>query len=76
MEQPIKQITKDTRITTSNEQWAGFNTWMQRMGCTSLAEGIRTAIRYINAIEQISRDQHHRECLQNKIENDNVLISR
>ena len=53
MEQKIKQITKDARITTSSEQWEGFNTWMQRMGCTSLAEGLRTAIRYINSIEQV-----------------------
>lgn len=66
MEQIIKQITKDTRITTSSEQWAGFNTWMQRMGCTSLAEGLRTAIRYINTIEQINRDRNRTEALRHK----------
>ena len=44
----VESETRDVRINNSKEQWAKFETWMARQGCTSLAEGFRAAMNFIN----------------------------
>lgn len=39
--------TKDIRVRASKVLWQKFENWWRREGCTSQAEGIRTAMRLI-----------------------------
>jgi len=43
----VESETKDVRINNSKMQWAKFEIWMARQGCTSLAEGFRAAMNFI-----------------------------
>lgn len=43
----IQNTEKSVVINNSDEQWAKFETWMARQGCTSLAEGFRAAMNFI-----------------------------
>ena len=48
--------TRDARVKASSELWAKFSEWMARQGCTSLAEGIRTAMRQVTNFDPQSQE--------------------
>lgn len=39
------------QVSASSELWRKFDEWRQKQGCTSLAEGIRTAMREVSNFE-------------------------
>jgi len=39
------------QISASKELWEKFDEWRRKQGCTSLAEGIRTAMREVSNFE-------------------------
>jgi len=41
-------VTRDVRIMTSKEQWAGFDIWAARQGYQSLPEAFRALIISVN----------------------------
>jgi hypothetical protein len=40
-------ISRDIRIKASPELWAAFEDWLKRLGCTTVPEGFRTAMRIV-----------------------------
>lgn len=42
-----KLKTRDIRVTASSYLWRKFENWWRTEGCTSRAEGIRTAMRIV-----------------------------
>jgi len=42
-----KTQVKDTRIKASCELWARFEEWMRVQSCSTLADGLRTAMRQV-----------------------------
>jgi hypothetical protein len=54
--EPI-ETKRRPEIVASEELWQRFDAWCERQGCTTLAEGIRTAIRIVTNFNNESQGE-------------------
>lgn len=54
--EPI-ETKRRPEIVASGELWQRFDEWCERQGCTTLAEGIRTAMRIVTKFNGESQEK-------------------
>ena len=61
-----EQVTKDTRVTNSKEQWAGFDAWGERKGHQSRAESFRAAMDIVINSDDACQDNSEKKSTENE----------
>lgn len=50
-------VTKDIKVSASPELWEEFEAWMAKQSCTTVADGVRTAMRQVTKFNPESQEK-------------------